>query len=487
MAVSAKVFDGEALAPRLAAVVFLVAGLLGLGANVLLPTATVGEDIVPSAVAAVLLGAVGLAVPWASVDRRAQLLIPVSAFTILAVGGLHGPVAGPFLAILPLPFVFVGFTQPRGTALAIAPCCALALLAAGRFELTPALVAALVFALPVSVLVCEAIALVEGRRAIAARQLGRLLDAVRLLAAVDDEHIGAHLVASLATDLLDADAAAVYLPDSRRTAVYRNRAAAGHPAVADAAPLVLDRKLDPDHLRAGTTFFADASLARSLEAPGAAGRLRSAAIVPLPGADTQPVGIVVAIWGRSMRSLTRRGRQAADLLAQEAGHLFTRLQERAELTHDAETDPLTELANRRTFARALETLQPGDAVVIVDLDHFKRVNDRFGHEVGDRTLRALARCLQSATRQVDCVARFGGEEFALVLPGAGATGADAALQRVRSGWTSTGAVTTFSAGVAVHETDADETLRRADAALYRAKESGRDCDVFAPAATEVTL
>ncbi|MGH8977316.1 MAG: GGDEF domain-containing protein, partial [Acidimicrobiia bacterium] len=202
-----------------------------------------------------------------------------------------------------------------------------------------------------------------------------------------------------------------------------------------------------------------------------------------------PFGVVLAMWGGGLRSLSGSARQAAELLSQEAGPMFERLHEKATLARDAETDPLTELANRRTFARALETLQPGDAVVIVDLDHFKLVNDRFGHELGDRALRTLAACLRNGMRQVDCVARYGGEEFAMVMPAAGAEGAQTALDRVRRHWSAHDAVTTFSAGVAVHTVDDDamSTLRRADLALYSAKELGRNRDVLAPNEAEIIL
>ncbi len=483
-------FDVEAVSPRIASAVFLVAGLLALCSQALLPLTAVDDQILPSALAAVVLGVAGVVAPWPRWSRRAQLVIPFSAFAIVAAGGLHGDVAAPFLAILPLPFVFVGFTQRRGTSLAIAPLAAAALVIGGRFDFTPMLIAALVFALPVSVLVGEAIAQVELRRAHAERRIGRLLEAVRVLASVDDAGMGAHIVASLASELLDADAVAVYLADRPRSSTFRNRASFGHPAVADAAPLVIDARVDPDLLRADvTTFLADASATPMLDAPGAAGRLRSAAVVPLPGADGLPLGVVLAMWGSGLRRLSGSARQAAELLSQEAGPMFSRLHEKAVLAHDAETDPLTELANRRTFARALETLRPGDAVVIVDLDHFKSVNDRFGHQLGDRTLRTLATCLRRATRQVDCVARYGGEEFAMVLPAAGSEGAHAALDRVRKSWSATDAVTTFSSGVAVHEPgdDALATLGRADIALYRAKELGRDRDVLAPVDAEITL
>jgi diguanylate cyclase (GGDEF)-like protein len=126
-------------------------------------------------------------------------------------------------------------------------------------------------------------------------------------------------------------------------------------------------------------------------------------------------------------------------------------------------------------------LQPGDALVLVDLDHFKDVNDRYGHQVGDETLRALAHTLRETARQVDCVARYGGEEFAVVLPEAGIEGARALLQRFRRVWASGDPVTTFSAGIACHAAGRmpRETLRRADAALYAAKDAGRDCDMLA--------
>jgi diguanylate cyclase (GGDEF)-like protein len=168
--------------------------------------------------------------------------------------------------------------------------------------------------------------------------------------------------------------------------------------------------------------------------------------------------------------------------------MLARVHQTAALTRDAETDPLTQLANRRTYNRALATLQPGDAVAIVDLDHFKLVNDNYGHDEGDRVLRSLARCLRGVSRQADCVARYGGEEFALVLADAGLDGARVLMQRLRDAWLATAPMTTFSAGIAVHDDTSTphETLQRADAALYRAKEAGRDRDEFA-GAREVLL
>jgi len=275
----------------------------------------------------------------------------------------------------------------------------------------------------------------------------------------------------------------VLIADRPRSGRFSNRAWFGHPALGDAAPLVIDRKADPALLRpGGTRFLPDASVTPVLNTPNAGGRVRSAALLPLPGSGAQPLGVIVAMWGTTRRTLPEPARHAGELLSQEAGRMFQRLQATAALAHEADTDPLTELANRRTFSRALRTIRPGDAIVIVDLDYFKSVNDRFGHDVGDDTLRSLARCLRKAARQVDCVARYGGEEFAIVLAESGEAGAHSALRRVRRAWNATDPITTFSAGISVHEPGdrPQDTLRRADEALYLAKESGRNRDVVAP-------
>jgi diguanylate cyclase (GGDEF)-like protein len=158
-----------------------------------------------------------------------------------------------------------------------------------------------------------------------------------------------------------------------------------------------------------------------------------------------------------------------ELLARALAHRTS------ELERVADTDPLTMLENRRSCDRALATMEPGDAVVLLDLDHFKAVNDRHGHQAGDEALCRLADAMRSVTRTIDCVARYGGEEFAMVLARAGVRGAQDVLTRLRQEWRPD-EVATFSAGIAVHRVseDAHTTLARADGALYEAKANGRN-------------
>lgn len=151
----------------------------------------------------------------------------------------------------------------------------------------------------------------------------------------------------------------------------------------------------------------------------------------------------------------------------------------------AETDPLTGVLNRRTFeARAHGALTSGGLLTIAlcDLDHFKKINDTRGHEMGDRALRRFAATLRRALRSEDVVARYGGEEFVVMLPGCDAEGAVIVMNRMRELLASTlerGDVPAFtvSVGIAVvheHGATIEELVCAADAALYEAKRNGRD-------------
>jgi two-component system cell cycle response regulator len=161
------------------------------------------------------------------------------------------------------------------------------------------------------------------------------------------------------------------------------------------------------------------------------------------------------------------------------------------------TDPLTGLYNRRHFRRHLDSLMDSRhksplSVLLVDVDHFKSVNDRFGHGEGDRALRLIAETLRSNTRVFDSLARYGGEEFAVIMPGTGPEDASVAAERLRTAVealqfrTDMGehADLTISVGVACTGYDAmppDTLIHHADLALYAAKHGGRNrVEVAAP-------
>lgn len=153
------------------------------------------------------------------------------------------------------------------------------------------------------------------------------------------------------------------------------------------------------------------------------------------------------------------------------------------------TDALTELSNRRGFSdaaatalRACQRRGEGAAVVMFDLDRFKRINDGHGHAAGDAVLRGVAAVLRRQLRASDVVGRLGGEEFAMLCPGMTVPQAAALAERVRGSIrdevphpAGDGAMVTTSAGVAAVEAPGLEAaLIAADRALYAAKESGRD-------------
>jgi len=169
--------------------------------------------------------------------------------------------------------------------------------------------------------------------------------------------------------------------------------------------------------------------------------------------------------------------------------------QREQLEALATIDPLTGIQNRRAMERELKLAvelagREGTAfaLAMLDLDHFKRINDRYGHEAGDDVLVAFADLLCECTRKVDRCFRFGGEEFVLLMPGTKADALPAIDQQIRvhivERLRSHGEVITVSIGAAALKPDEDwqSWLARADAALYRAKSEGRDRTVVDAAA-----
>ena len=154
-------------------------------------------------------------------------------------------------------------------------------------------------------------------------------------------------------------------------------------------------------------------------------------------------------------------------------HRALELAERlSRLAEDAAVDPVTGVSNRRMLDRVLGRLGPDNTVIMIDLDHFKGVNDTLGHAEGDRVLRGLGKILVACVRATDRVGRYGGDEYVVVLSRAGA---DAFLDRLRAAWTAARPhPITFSAGVAPAAPHPQRALEAADRAMYRAKEGGRD-------------
>lgn len=163
----------------------------------------------------------------------------------------------------------------------------------------------------------------------------------------------------------------------------------------------------------------------------------------------------------------------------------------------AVTDPLTGLFNRRHMnqrlreeeARAARTQVPF-SVISVDIDHFKRINDTAGHDAGDHVLRDLAQLLRDMVRTQDIVARWGGEEFLVVLPQTPLEGAFEVAERLRRAAEATLArglegidTITLTAGAAEYASSVPDCLKLADVALYQGKAAGRNRVVAAPSAS----
>jgi diguanylate cyclase (GGDEF)-like protein len=180
----------------------------------------------------------------------------------------------------------------------------------------------------------------------------------------------------------------------------------------------------------------------------------------------------------------------AQSLVAQAGVALDNARLHGIVKRQAVTDELTGLANRRSFLESLETeflraerFQDVLSVVVSDLDDFKRVNDRFGHQAGDSVLRAFAELMGGRIRAIDVGARLGGEEFAILLPGTDAAGATALAENLRAaaaelrisiGHRDVHVTASFGVAAFPQAKTADELMAAADRALYAAKREGKN-------------
>ena len=212
---------------------------------------------------------------------------------------------------------------------------------------------------------------------------------------------------------------------------------------------------------------------------------RNIVVVPM-FADSAPVGAVVLERGGSVGRIERHVVAMAEQFVSHATLALRNAWLLAEVRRMAETDSLTGIANRRTFedtlsrelARAERNGEPL-TLMMMDLDRFKEFNDAHGHQAGDKALRLAATALMQRSRDFDTVSRYGGEEFAVILPACSSRESLPTAERLRRsvGEIASPESMTASAGVATYPTHAlslETLIKAADEALYESKRAGRD-------------
>lgn len=208
----------------------------------------------------------------------------------------------------------------------------------------------------------------------------------------------------------------------------------------------------------------------------------SAVCVPVTVLGT-PMG-VIHMTGTVDDPVTADHVVALETLAEQAGSRIGVLRAMTSAQLQAATDPLTGSVNRRSLESRLHDLTIEDdpySVILVDLDHFKQLNDAHGHATGDRALRLFADVLRSSVRSDDLVCRYGGEEFVVLIPGVGQEQAVAVAEHIRGRLSAAlegGAVPRFTASFGVADSTqgatSERVIRAADLAMYEAKNDGRD-------------
>lgn len=226
------------------------------------------------------------------------------------------------------------------------------------------------------------------------------------------------------------------------------------------------------------------------------GRENGAVSFPRLRGSSEVIHLSTALRSLLLRiGFVERMTQEAEAKAAEEAKRFA--SDIASLRKLAETDPLTNLLNRRAFmaaaadaTRYFQRYGRAIATLIVDIDHFKRVNDHHGHAAGDAVIRRVGELIAQTLRETDKVARFGGEEFVVLLREVNEHEAHELAERIRliiaestiafDGKELAVTVSIGCAAISAHDRDVEELIERADRALYAAKAAGRNCIRLAP-------
>ncbi len=477
---------------RQLAIIFALSGLLAF-AGAAAPASTYRSVFVGIGVCDLLVAAAAWWMARRNAPPIAVLVLGAgAAFPVIAVAGRHDamPASAVFVVLL---FVWIGANFPPGTTWWLLPPAAATYLYAVRFEdlspdeWLPPLLVMLVGCIVVAETVARSLSRLRTAEAAAqanAAQLHTLAEAAVTLNSLDAELVMDTAVGTLLR--LGHDAAAIALvdpgsgslrvthaqgpiPDTYRDAVaFGGQGVVGRALRLDATVMETDYPSAPDAVPVVVEAGFRTMVASPVQAGGSTlGVLLCASkAAPSPTTtDPQAVELLAAHVGRALLNATDYAQQERDA----AYH-----------ANQASIDALTGVGNRRHGETLLADLQPGDTVVVFDLDNFKQVNDTFGHAAGDDVLRQFARFLRSNVRYADGVARMGGEEFLVVVRPVDAEIGTPAPRLVEE-WRAVEPMTTVSAGSAVHRSDRTpaQTLAVADAALFTAKREGRDRVVMA--------
>jgi len=312
----------------------------------------------------------------------------------------------------------------------------------------------------------------------------------------DESELADHLVA-MTREAMAAPECAVLLVDDQGTPTtvagrHPLQALAADPAVADEVAALRT---------AGVLAFGDLDELTSrfplVARRFAAARIEAFSVVPLVGEGMPPTADGIALGAlmcffRRPRTMTPDDLELQLALARQAAQSLTRLRLQQKLLELAQHDQLTGLANRRLLqellGRGMATAAAEGrpiAIIVLDLDGFKAVNDELGHQAGDNLLTRVAEQIQNAVRADDVVGRFGGDEFVIICHDADAAAADQVAERVRAAIATQptglpeGATLGASFGIAVCRVgeasiEPEDFFAAADAALYRSKREGKD-------------